>query len=459
MLDLTVAALAWSHAGDLLYCVCAGETHYHDNRLHVRRFSDGQLLRELVLEEYRVGGGVRALSASPDGRALLISGSRGLELRDLTPAGPPPPPLETLETLPFESDSHGQVLACALSADGSAIAVASNGAVKLWRLAGPTWTPVHLYACDDGLLTAVQFSRDGRRLLATCKDAVRVWDTRAPFGLLEGDPAKWTGWKPSAVSPLPLEDGSFKVLVTRYRLQVPRHAGQEEVNALEGEVRDADGRLLHRAFDEELAIQLHSASFSGDGKKLMVCLKYVNVDILNVWDVGSATTGRRPLIIYTFAAQGIVGSTLSFSPDGHRIVAFNGSLFVVDLRALPRAVALDDSVFDPHSAVVSYKCAFVVLGDDEDDDGDDNLAEDEMGHLLAGCCWSPKSTFLCCLVTTHDIQLGSSVDGRLHRTVPMPGCDEVAEGAPPLVPVAVTPDGHRLLLRGVKNAYLLSLRA
>jgi WD40 repeat protein len=109
-----------------------------------------------------------ALAFSPDGRALAVGGGQGTVLWMDAGTGKPL----------WRRDAHeGEILAVAVSPDGSVLATAAIGDVRLWETAGGK--PAGQLPCRPGA-SALAFTPDGKTLVTGGFDhRVRLWDWAA----------------------------------------------------------------------------------------------------------------------------------------------------------------------------------------------------------------------------------------------------------------------------------------
>ena len=235
----------------------------------------------------------KSLAYSPDGRALAAVGSTSACVWDVA----------TGKKL-YEVCDDIWVMGATFSPDGKILATAETEAVGLWDAA--SGKPVHHLAAGSNRISAVTFSRDGKRLLGFEQDKlVRAWDVATGKEVRPDPPAE-----PPA-EPLELS-ADRRVLATVDGARI--RSGVYEPPAT-GTRRGLPG-----------PIHEHGLAVSPDRR--LVAITH-DPAALSVWELA---TGK---VVFTVCAdpRDAPAGPLAFAPDGKRLVtaAPGGTLLVWSL--------------------------------------------------------------------------------------------------------------------------------
>jgi WD40 repeat protein len=192
----------------------------------------------------------------------------------------------------------GFVLAVAFSPDGKRVASGSGDTVKIWDTG--TWQVVQSLEHPGAAVTAVAFAPDGQRILTGVytTGTIRIWDAGSGrvLRMLEERPESRSLWVNSAsFSP----DGKRIVVAINEDNNV-----EDLINVWNAET----GELL-----QTLKGGRSNAAFSPDGTK--VAAAGIRSDSIAIWE---GATGR---LLRTLKGAGGAAVSVAFSPDGRRIAS------------------------------------------------------------------------------------------------------------------------------------------
>jgi WD40 repeat protein len=295
----------------------------------------GEKLRTLY-----AGEPVVSMALNRDGRWLVAA--VGNEYSDEL-ADPPPYRVKLWDARSGElrQDLTGHTIflsSVAVSPDGGRIASGDyGGVIKMWD--ATTGRALYTIKADASAVMSLAFSPDGKLLASGCQEAaVKDRPTDAPAVKL-WDVA--TGAKRKALPVTAQSEIALAFSPDGQRLAVGRFSD----TSLLGAGRGANFvQLWDVATGRETATfepnQAQSLAFAPNGKTLAAAA-YKEVQIFNT------TSGR---VARTLAGRAEVVNTLTFSPDGKRLLA-DGGAKIIDIRraarVIPSFAANTDTVFSP----------------------------------------------------------------------------------------------------------------
>jgi WD40 repeat protein len=254
--------------------------------------------REPILLENETIARSRSMAFSPDGQRVAVGLETGEAwIYDVHDARAP------LIKLPWRDDPGLGVNRLEFSPDGTLLAVSTSARqLWLWDLRSFTVVPLSV-SSTAGLAGPIAFSRDGSKLAMVNDPEVRVWDLRKPGSppvvLLQPSQPRNSG--ALALSP----DGTLLAV------------GATDVRVWDLKNLSATP-LLFKGFP---SFAFYSLEFSPDGTSLAGG-NMRNATLL--WELNNPNT---PPTSFPFA-----GSSVAFSPDGHRLAIGSGDRSV---RVLP----------------------------------------------------------------------------------------------------------------------------
>ncbi|KAF7964846.1 hypothetical protein HWV62_2502, partial [Athelia sp. TMB] len=274
-------------------------------------------------------GEVKAVAFSPDGRRIA-SGSQDMSIQvcDAETGAP--------VAGPFEVHTR-QIYSVAISPDGKRIASGSEDkSVRVWNVETGVLSVAPFEGHTSGVYS-VAFSPDGQRIASGSFDrTVRVWDVKSG-ALVAGPFHGHTNWIRSvAFSPdgQRIASGSHDKSVRIWRAEagvLSATPSDEITGFISSATISPDGRRIAAASDQSVRVwdvetgaltagpfeghtgHIHSVAFSPDGQRIASCSQDGSV---RVWDTQTGALVAGPFDWHT----GTVIS-VAFSPDGRRIAS------------------------------------------------------------------------------------------------------------------------------------------
>jgi WD40 repeat protein/serine/threonine protein kinase len=270
---------------------------------------DAETGLELASFPKRTVGFIIDVAFSPDGTLLAASGNQStINIWGFT---------NRTVSHPFEGHL-GWVNALAFSPDGNRlISAGSDGTIRVWDIASRKAVGI-LRDPEDREVLSVAFAPDGKSILSTTGDEIKVWGSEPrPMASIIETRQEW-GWP--AISP----DGKWLVTIRGVVAGEP-YSESESAKVWDLASRQQRFYLVHK--DRQPLPPV----FSPDGKLFVIGGEGSN-RVVSVWEKAlwdNATGPLKPMVSFTNEFE--VGS-INFSPDG-KIMAMAGMAFDPERRS------------------------------------------------------------------------------------------------------------------------------
>jgi len=228
---------------------------------------------------------ISAIAFSPDGNRLATASERCVKIWDQASGN-------ELLTLFNSPDSHGtykKIVGLAWSGDGGNLVCAIEYEAKVWD----SYSGRELFASqvEEGIISGITIDRDGRHLVISGKDNVRLYEILTRSQLWEGSNDQAAFQSNVAFSP----DGKDLVTATNATVYVREASTGKELLTLPKQVS-----------------LVYSVAFSPDGKQLAT-ISGERGETVRVWDL----TSRRESMSLSAGIETV--TDIAFSPDSNRL--------------------------------------------------------------------------------------------------------------------------------------------